>query len=121
MDIAEQIKNKNNENLETFKVIIQELTEDITERKTQLDNTQQEIQSLTTDRDYNQQVLEESMTALDANQRLTSSCDNIQNNISNIQISLKRLDKLSLLKNKLIALETDWSALMNIVNEFMSL
>lgn len=91
------------------------------ETKSQLDNTMQEIQSLTTDKNHNQQVLEESMTALNANQRLTTGCDNIQNNISNIQISLKRLEKLSLVKNKLIALDNDWSVLINIVNEFTSL
>ncbi|MFZ0219318.1 MAG: hypothetical protein WAL30_03835 [Candidatus Aquirickettsiella sp.] len=91
------------------------------ETKTQLDTTQQEIQSIITEKNNNQQVLEESTLALNANQRLISGCDNIQNNISNIQISLKRIDKLSLLKNKLMALENDWSALMTIVNEFISL
>lgn len=88
------------------------------EAKTRLNYTQNQINSLTARQDYNEQILKKSMVAFDYHQQITTACDIIQNNINNIQTSLKRLETLRLLKFKLIALNKDWSVLMNIVNAF---
>lgn len=90
----------------------------LAETKTQLNFLQEEIGLLMIEKNHKQQILEKSLSLLNANQHLTNSCDNIQNNINNIQTSLKRIENTSFLTNKLIALAKDWSALMNIIDEF---
>lgn len=85
----------------------------------ELKNTEEKIRSLTTEKNHTLQLLKESTAALNTNLRLTTACNTLQNNITNILTSIKRIKNLSSLKNKLIALEKDWTTLMNIVNVFI--
>lgn len=59
------------------------------ETKTQLNFIQQEMGWLSIEKNYNQQELEKLMIVWAANHHLTNCCDNLQNNIKNIHISLK--------------------------------
>lgn len=86
--------------------------------RAQLAHNRQEIDDLVYQKKTTQQLCDESKTSLTANQKLINSCDVIQNNINNIQSSLKRLEESRLLKGKLIALEKDWSVLMDIIKDF---
>ena len=91
----------------------------LNEIKSKLAAKQQEIANLDNQTKSMQQSLNQSIDLFNSNQQLSTQCDTMQNNITNIQSSLKRLDVEShFLKAKLMTLEKDWSGLMVIVNQY---
>ncbi len=89
----------------------------LNEIKAKLAANQREIESLENTERTTQQLLDQSIDLFNSNQQLCTQCDNLQGNIDNIQNSLKRLDTESrFLHAKLVALEKDWSGLMDIAN-----
>lgn len=89
----------------------------LNEIKVKLSTKQREIENLNMDEKNTQQLLNQFIGLFNSNQQLSTQCDAIQDNINNIQNSLKRIDLEShFLKAKLVTLEKDWFGLMNIVN-----